>query len=279
MHPGAGAGALSKIDQAIAADADALLQGDFETIDAVLEGVFEEQAALVQMNDKSPAANPRAFASSRVATAVTKPAVEQPPKPPEQVDAAPAEQTPALDAAQSDERAAEPALAAEAVEPATATCNEVAMTVADAAVAAIEASNSAPSDADLAPQPPMPLPQVHGGGRGRGRGLMSMGKNAAVAMLMAINYPLRFVPAAQRPIIDWVALSLLGWVPIVWVLALTLGHKNAHVQASPEVHQAGSVLATTAVEDKAMQQAAPDTRAEQGDVEKPAGGMVREDQH
>ena len=51
---------------------------------------------------------------------------------------------------------------------------------------------------------------------------------------------------------DWVALSLVAWVPLVWILALTLGHKNAHVQASPEVHEAGSVLATTEVEDKAL---------------------------
>ena len=42
----------------------------------------------------------------------------------------------------------------------------------------------------------------------------------AVPILRRVNYPLRYVPKALRPIVDWVALSLLFWVPIVWVIAL-----------------------------------------------------------
>jgi hypothetical protein len=35
-----------------------------------------------------------------------------------------------------------------------------------------------------------------------------------------INLPLRLVPPSARPIVDWLALSLVFWVPIVWVLLL-----------------------------------------------------------
>ena len=41
-----------------------------------------------------------------------------------------------------------------------------------------------------------------------------------VAVLRGVNYPLRFVPAKARPIVDWLALSLVFWVPIVWIMAL-----------------------------------------------------------
>jgi hypothetical protein len=44
----------------------------------------------------------------------------------------------------------------------------------------------------------------------------------ALPVLQAISYPLRFVPPPLRPIVDWVALSLVFWVPIVWIVALFL---------------------------------------------------------
>jgi hypothetical protein len=40
------------------------------------------------------------------------------------------------------------------------------------------------------------------------------------AVLGVLNYPLRFVPPPVRPIVDWIALSLVFWVPIVWIVAL-----------------------------------------------------------
>ena len=45
----------------------------------------------------------------------------------------------------------------------------------------------------------------------------------AVPVLRRVNYPLRYVPQTLRPIVDWIALSLLFWVPIVWVIALLAG--------------------------------------------------------
>ncbi|MCH7846776.1 MAG: hypothetical protein IIB53_00310 [Planctomycetes bacterium] len=45
----------------------------------------------------------------------------------------------------------------------------------------------------------------------------------AVPVLRRVNYPLRYVPQTMRPIVDWIALSLLFWVPIVWAIALLAG--------------------------------------------------------
>ena len=45
----------------------------------------------------------------------------------------------------------------------------------------------------------------------------------AVPVLRRVNYPLRYVPQTLRPIVDWIALSLLFWVPIVWAIALLAG--------------------------------------------------------
>ncbi|MCH8004911.1 MAG: hypothetical protein IH888_01620 [Planctomycetes bacterium] len=35
-----------------------------------------------------------------------------------------------------------------------------------------------------------------------------------------VNYPIRFLPQSGRPVISWLALSLLFWAPIVWLIAL-----------------------------------------------------------
>ncbi len=45
----------------------------------------------------------------------------------------------------------------------------------------------------------------------------------AVPVLRRVNHPLRYVPQTLRPIVDWIALSLLFWVPIVWAIVLLAG--------------------------------------------------------
>lgn len=41
-------------------------------------------------------------------------------------------------------------------------------------------------------------------------------------ILAFVNRPLSYVPLKARPIVDWVALSLLFWIPLVWIVALVL---------------------------------------------------------
>ncbi|MCZ6836646.1 MAG: hypothetical protein O7G85_12790 [Planctomycetota bacterium] len=41
-----------------------------------------------------------------------------------------------------------------------------------------------------------------------------------LAFFRTINWPMRFVPRKARASVDWLALSLVFWVPVVWVVAL-----------------------------------------------------------
>jgi len=43
-----------------------------------------------------------------------------------------------------------------------------------------------------------------------------------VMVLMTLSLPLRKIPRGVRPMVDWLALSLLFWVPVVWVIVLFL---------------------------------------------------------
>jgi hypothetical protein len=47
---------------------------------------------------------------------------------------------------------------------------------------------------------------------------------AAAAIFVGISLPMRFVPESKRHIIDWAALTLAFWVPIVWWMALFNHH-------------------------------------------------------
>jgi len=57
------------------------------------------------------------------------------------------------------------------------------------------------------------------------------------AILQQVNYPLRLVPAGLRPVLDWTALSLMFWVPVVWLMVW----RGAHAQepATADFTQAG----------------------------------------
>ncbi|MHC4909929.1 MAG: hypothetical protein ACYTF9_09445, partial [Planctomycetota bacterium] len=41
-----------------------------------------------------------------------------------------------------------------------------------------------------------------------------------VKLLVLANYPVRFLPGWAHPMVDWLALSLVFWVPVIWVLVL-----------------------------------------------------------
>ena len=41
-----------------------------------------------------------------------------------------------------------------------------------------------------------------------------------VRLLAAMNYPVRLLPPPARAVVDWIALSLIFWVPIVWLIAI-----------------------------------------------------------
>ncbi len=41
-----------------------------------------------------------------------------------------------------------------------------------------------------------------------------------VTVLQRLNYPLRVLPPSSRMVVDWVAWSLILWVPVVWAIAI-----------------------------------------------------------
>ena len=43
-----------------------------------------------------------------------------------------------------------------------------------------------------------------------------------VKLLATLNYPLRGLSPTMRTLVDWIALSLIFWVPIVWLIALMI---------------------------------------------------------
>jgi len=44
--------------------------------------------------------------------------------------------------------------------------------------------------------------------------------NVIVSVLVVVNFPVRCIPQSIRPVFNWFALSLLFWVPAIWILAM-----------------------------------------------------------
>jgi outer membrane biosynthesis protein TonB len=79
-----------------------------------------------------------------------------------------------------------------------------------------------PAEAPRAPTHPAPQPEpkpVAAGAEAQ-HGRVSQ---AVVTILKPINYPLRLVPEPVRPLVDWVILSLVFWVPVTWAIVMMVG--------------------------------------------------------
>ncbi|MHC4106832.1 MAG: hypothetical protein ACYSTY_01975 [Planctomycetota bacterium] len=185
--------AVDQVDQAIAEDLDALLQGGYESVDDVLRGVFEEQATLVQPADDAPAV----VQSSDPAREEETPAASEP---------APAPEAPPI-ASAFDQPPADPAV--------------VTMSEPDSRSSPQPEPRAEPREPTAEPGPPQQArqPRERSGGAGM---LWRTARPVVMVTLGLVNFPLRFVPASLRPIVDWIALSLVFWVPITWMIAMFL---------------------------------------------------------
>jgi hypothetical protein len=254
--------ALSELDDLIASNLDEALQGNFESIDAVLDGVFDERAVLVQNADGSPvvpntqremtsvpppkAAEPDSVAESSSSPTPAEHAVTPVPK---------ATETPANIAAESAaESVAEslppvaeakpvttapiansspppatpPAAAPEAVAAAA-----VAAVAEAPAVAAIGGGTSIAS-ADGEPRPNHSETTEVSNSKKRFAQPSGVVLDGVRRLLAIVNSPLAKLPQHMRPMVDWVALTLLAWVPIVWLMALLNGPGHAAVETTPQ---------------------------------------------
>jgi len=240
-EPASGSGeasALSQADQALAKDLDALMQGDFESIDAVLDGVFEEQAVLVQATEHTKAKTPKQMETESAASRETDQVHEAQPTVRE---AAPAAMAPTMIAPVSEltsaphvEVAAKPTTAppvpiAAAVPAVTASApispsTPVSTTLAQAQPmsAAIVADVATPISTPIAvpPHATTPSPSPRRTIKIRINPTVITGPLGKIAfqVLSLINLPMKFVPAKLKGAVDIVALSLVLWVPLAFIL-------------------------------------------------------------
>jgi hypothetical protein len=215
---------LKQYDEAIAGAVDDLLEGDFVSVDLVLDGMHETTLPPVPVQEK-PAAVPEATAEPANAVApqeggedpsVANPvaatgasvAVER------KAPRSETSETVAAVAANKPDAGDEPAAEGAAREE----TNADAPLGLPASAAAPVASATAPhvhASAQAKPAQSMPAALIE-----FASSLLPVIRALAIAMLEILSFPVRFVPPKARDIVDWIALSLVFWVPIVWIFAL-----------------------------------------------------------
>jgi len=193
--------AIHELDDELADDVETLLNANFETVSDVLDDVFEEHAAL---GDASVTVPPmEAFLDEPAAEAVDSP---------DDPAGGPGEEPPAHESEMIPERPAtpEPVDHEPPAEP----------------VAPSEDPAAPEPEPEIDPEPreapATPRPTVHQEPELLVARLSSLTFRCLKAVLREASYPLRLLPSGVRPVVDWIALSLVFWVPIVWVVAFLI---------------------------------------------------------
>jgi hypothetical protein len=198
--PGPQAPGLSDVDAALAAEVDALLEGEFESVSEVLQSVFEETAAVVETG----AADATVWPGQRTAASTPPSSSVAPPQ------AAPVkDRTPG--AAPGSRPAAQDTHAARAPVPAPMP-----------APAPESAPAPLPVPAPVTPTSPAQVPATTAATAPFPLRIWRRVEPGVIAVLRILNLPQRRLPARVRPLLDWLALTLVFWVPVVWLIAVLL---------------------------------------------------------
>ncbi|MHC4414832.1 MAG: hypothetical protein ACYS0G_06065 [Planctomycetota bacterium] len=220
---------LDEIDEAIAGEVESLLHGDYESVEEVLKGPPDEQAVRPDEPERSTGSDDldgegdhgwaQEQASPPSATlgddAADAPSAE-PPVVPDEPE--PSAFEPPDAPADASSPAQEPAAVAGPDDPA--------QQMGPAATAPPASDPASETDAEIetvAAAPPSAGRPAPTADRKRKAGKSSMWSAAEPRVIRAlerVNYPIRFLPHSARAVIDWIALSLIFWVPIVWLIAL-----------------------------------------------------------
>ncbi len=238
--------ALTAMDQNLANDIDALLQGDFESIDAVLEGAFDESATENVLDAKAgTSAQPDAKPSLK-GKEIHSPASTSGPLP-----SAPAKQTMVSPSAVSQANSssedafaedasfeapadlAETSDASEIETPAvvsSVSANQIDANSSDAKLESlnrVEENNSASAIASASGDKPAcsvasqkdKAASIEDSANQQTRTtILERIAKPVIKLLMMANFPLRSFSSPQRSIVNFVAITLVAWVPIVWML-------------------------------------------------------------
>ena len=182
---------IASLDTALAADVDDLLRGDCETLDDLLDSTFDEPISEVT---EPVAAGDEQSSDSEVAVSDPAAAVV---KPQDFLDG----------------------IAADGEEPAA-----VEQPLSTPADLSEPVSVTAPSDEQDAPEESEPSEGADSPQSSKRsepvKKLERGGPPLIITVLQRLNYPMRLLPSSTRVIVDWVAWSLIFWVPVVWVIAI-----------------------------------------------------------
>lgn len=232
------------IDQELADDLDELVEGDFESVDEVLEGATDEPTASDELVTDNAAPEPDDPVAPNEAEAADEPASDEPASdeggavmdaldeagdearetsPPEDI----APNDPPLNDVENDGEPTDEVAPGDTPEvaaqyPPTAAVDDDHDDALDAP--AHLGIDPAPSPIDSAQAPgessedtssKESAPPLH-------RRLLAPVAACCIAALSLMSAPMRYVPESIRPLVDWIAISLVFWVPVVWVLAFVL---------------------------------------------------------
>lgn len=186
------------LDAAIAEEAEAMLDADFESVSDVLDGAMNAHAEELQPfapQGAVAASTPEAPAERTGAAEFTEAEISEPiPH--------------ASERAKTEESAqAEPFQKQEAP-------------VVEAAAAPVESQPSEKRSPQEKTPPPAPEPAAKSPD---GSSRWSFALWPLFQLLLVLNFPLRWVPPKLRPLLDVLALSLVFWIPIVWAMAWVWG--------------------------------------------------------
>ena len=190
---------IAALDTALAAEVEDLLQGDCESVDELLDSAFDEP---VPQTIEPPAASdvPPAILEDDV------PAVVEPHEFLETIDtggdagqepSAAQQPTPTPAVVPESDPVTEPSAADDAPEPTEPT---------------EPTEPPQPSELSESPEPTESKESVSQPAPGK--------PPLIITVLQRVNYPMRLLPRSTRVIVDWVAWSLILWVPVVWVIAI-----------------------------------------------------------
>jgi len=262
---------VEQLDTSLADDLDALLEGEFESVDDVLDDVFDSHGQYVSKTEE-PAADERARSDDDgLHEAFSDDTPEEVAK--SMINDEPAESTAAPEREQINDDGAEPDTTAEPETDAAADGGEDEDGPVNEPVQAASGDESAGSEDDdsstSANAEPEDVPTGESGGedgpsstqptvepaeqpkqpaRPSSRTGASAARQTAPAgapdgeaqaragvklsdvlehavpvvksALAVVNAPLRLLPTPVRAVVDWIALSLIFWVPIIWAIVL-----------------------------------------------------------
>ncbi|MEM7228743.1 MAG: hypothetical protein AAF432_08005 [Planctomycetota bacterium] len=242
---------LEDEDRSIADNVESMLSGDFDSVDEVLDALFDPSTAVIQ-DDISDRELEAEFAEARdsltdsiadelVDSAVTSPAdagvtastapVDVPA--PAEAELATADVVAEMDAAANDAPADMADLLAEA--PTSTPADDVpeeAPVEAEASPPPVEASEPEPvavaatSEPDLADMSDFVEPQELEPASATVESKVSLGalleraEPIVLPVMRIVSFPMNFVPESHRRTLDFIALTMIFWVPIVWLIAL-----------------------------------------------------------